>query len=111
MNDLKLAFRQLFKNPGFTAMALLTLGLGIGACAAMFSLVNAVLLRPLPFRETSRLVWIENLYPGDLSGRTIRMDNFMDWRAQQQSFEDLAAYYAFFDQNRFVLTGAGEPQR
>ena len=111
MNDLKFAIRQLLKNPGFTAVALLTLGIGIGACAAMFSLIHAVLLRPLPFRDSDRLVWFENIYPGDLSGRTIRMDNFMDWRAEQRSFEDLAAYYAFFDQRRFVLTGSGEPQR
>jgi len=111
MTDFKFACRQLFKNPGFTTVAVLTLGLGIGACTAMFSLINSVLLRPLPFHNTDKLVWIENLYPGDLSGRTSRMDNFMDWRAQQHSFEDLAAYYAFFDQNRFVLTGDGEPQR
>ena len=111
MNDLKFALRQLLKSPGFTVVAVLTLGLGIGACTAMFSLINAVLLRPLPFRDVQNLTWIENLFPGDLSGRTIRMDNFMDWQMQQQSFEDLAAYYAFFDQNRLVLTGSGDPQR
>jgi predicted permease len=111
MNDFKFACRQLLKNPGFTTVAVLTLGLGIGACTAMFSLINSVLLRPLPFRSADRLVWIENLYPGDLSGRTIRMDNFMDWQSQQHSFEDLAGYYAFFDQNRFVLSGSGDPQR
>src|SRR5690349_18566792 len=108
---MKFAFRQLLKNPGFAIVAVITLGLGIGACTAMFSLIHAVLLRPLPFRDVQNLVWIENIYPGDLSGRTIRMDNFIDWQAQQQSFEELAAYYAFFDQNRFVLTGAGDPQR
>jgi predicted permease len=56
-------------------------------------------------------VWIDNLWPGDLSGRTIRMDTFMDWKTEQNSFEDLAAYYAFFDQSRYVLTGKGDPQR
>ncbi len=111
MNDFKFAYRQLLKNPGFATVAILTLGFGIGACTAMFSLIHSVLLRALPFRNTESLVWIENLYPGDLSGRTIRMDNYMDWQAQQKSFEELAGYYAFFDQNRFVLTGKGDPQR
>jgi hypothetical protein len=58
MNDLKFTVRQLFKSPGFTFVAIMTLGLGIGSNVAIFSLVNALLLRPLPFREPGRLVWI-----------------------------------------------------
>src|SRR6185503_14909294 len=111
MSDLKFAFRQLLKNPGFTAVAVLTLGLGIGACTAMFSLVHAVLLRALPFRDSNRLVWIENVGYGGLSARTTRVDNFLEWRAQNTSFEDLAAYFAFFDYSRFTLIGSGEPLR
>src|SRR5262245_66576533 len=110
-NDFRSAVRQLIKNPGFTAVAVLTLGLGIGACAAMFSLVHAVVLRPLPFRDSDRLVWIENLGSGGLSERTTRMDTFIEWRAQSRSVEDLAAYFAFFDYDRQTLTGSGEPRR
>ena len=111
MNHIKFAFRQLLKNPGFAAVAVLTLGIGIGACTAMFSVVHAVLLRPLPFQAPERLVWIENLGPGGMSSITTRVDNFLDWRAQNNSFESLGAYFAFFDYVRYTLTGTGEPQR
>src|SRR5437667_6067701 len=111
MNDLRFACRQLLKNPGFTAVAVLTLALGIGACTAMFSVVHAVLLRPLPFKEPERLVWIENVGSGGLSARTTRVDNFLEWRAQNRSFEELAAYFAFFDYSRYTMIGSGEPRR
>jgi len=111
MNNLKFALRQLPKNPGFTAVAVLTLALGIGACAAMFSVVHAVLLRPLPFPEPERLVWIENVGTGGLSARTTRVDNFLEWGEQNSSFEKLGAYFAFFDYSRFTLIDRGEPQR
>ena len=109
--DLKIAIRQLTKSPGFTFVAIATLAVGIGACTAIFSLVNAVLLKPLPFREPGRLVWIENNGGGGLSGRTTRADTFNGWRDQNKSFESLAAYFAFFDYGRMTLTGTGEPER
>jgi putative ABC transport system permease protein len=109
--DLRFGARQLRKNPGFTGVAVLTLALGIGACTAMFSLINAVLLRPLPFRNSGRLVWIENVGTGGMSERTTRVDNFLEWRSQNKSFEELAAYFAFFDYERYTLIGSGEPQR
>src|SRR5258708_39637154 len=77
MNDLKFAFRQLLKNPGFTAVAVLTLALGIGANTAIFSVVNAVLLKPLAYREPGRIVTL--LYGG--RGPVAPAD-FLDWRAQ-----------------------------
>ena len=110
-NDFRYAFRILLKNPGFTTVAVLTLALGIGACTAMFSLVYAVLLRPLPFRDPGRLVWIQNTGTGGMSARTTRVDNFLDWRNQSASFEQLGAYFAFFDYGRHTLSGNGEPQR
>ena len=111
MHDLRFALRQLAKTPGFTAVAVLTLALGIGACTAMFSIINAVLLKPLPFREPERLVWIENVFGGGLSGRTTRVDVFNGWREQNRSFESLAAYFAFFDYGRQTMSGAGDPER
>jgi putative ABC transport system permease protein len=112
IQDLRFGLRMLRKNPGFTLIAILTLALGIGACTAMFSIVNAVLLRPLPFREPERLVWIQNSLPGaTLSDQTMRVDNFLDWRVQAKSFEALAAYNPFFEQNRYSLTGVDESQR
>ena len=111
-NDIKYAVRQWRKSPSFTAVAVLTLALGIGACTAMFSLVNAVVLRPLPFHEPGRLVWIQNDLQGDtLSHWTLRVDNFLDYRSQAKSFEALAAYSPFSEGNRYSLTGEGEPRR
>ena len=104
MNDLKFAFRQLLKNPGFTAVAVLTLALGIGANTAIFSVVNAVLLRPLPYPESERLVWLAERGP-EWNGGSISWPNFADWREQQAVFEHIGVY----NWNDFVLTGKGEP--
>jgi predicted permease len=84
-----------------------------GASTAIFSVVHAVLLRPLPFHDPGRLVWIANAEPGDggLSGVTSRVATFLDWREQNQSFEALGAYFAFFDYGSYNLTGTGEPER
>jgi putative ABC transport system permease protein len=110
--DLRYGARTLLKNPGFTLIAVLTLALGIGANTAIFSVVNALLFRPLPFHQPERLVWIANTgTTGGLSSVTSRVANFNDWRAQNKSFEDLGAYFAFFDYGGYNLIGAGEPER
>jgi putative ABC transport system permease protein len=89
--DIRYAFRMLRKQPGFTAIAILTLALGIGANTSIFSVVNAVLLRPLPYPQPDRLVLIRertNLFD---SG-SVSLPNYLDWRASQRGFTDLALF-------------------
>src|SRR5262244_1014412 len=104
--DLRYGARILLKQPVFTLIAVLTLSLGIGANTAIFSLVNAVLLRPLPFAEPERLVWTWGEFSGGNRASTSPPD-FLDYRAQNRSFEELSAMMF----NSFNLTGAGEPER
>ena len=103
--DLKYAMRLLFKSPGFTAVAVLTLALGIGANTAMFSVVTAVLLRPLPFPEPDRIVAVgpRGTRSGQLNSSSY--PDFFDYRDRSRSFEQLAAYHNT-DQ---TLTGMGDP--
>ena len=108
LNDLRYAIRMQRKNPGFTIVAVIALALGIGANTAIFSVVNTVLLRPLPYQDPDRLVmvWEEATkagYPQD----TPAAANFIDWRDQNQVFEGMAAT----DYTSFNLTGSGEPER
>ncbi len=106
--DLRYGLRSLLKHPGFTCIAVLTLALGIGANTAIFSLVNAVLLRALPFREPDRLVmvWEDASFAG-FPRNTPAPANYADWKAQNQVFEDMAT----FDHRSFNLTGDGEPEK
>jgi putative ABC transport system permease protein len=106
LQDLRYGARMLLKQPVFTLIAVLTLALGVGANTAIFSLVNAVLLRPLPFAESERLVWSWGEFSGGNRASTSPPD-FLDYRAQNRSFEELAAMTF----NSFNLTGAGEPER
>jgi putative ABC transport system permease protein len=103
--DLLYALRRLWAAPGFTLVAVLTLALGIGANAALFSIVNGVLLRPLPYPDPDRLVRVVGLY----EGKPVVMSpaNFLDVRAAAATLEGLAAY----DNTAFTLTGGGEPHR
>src|SRR4051812_46762605 len=95
--DLRYGARMLVKTPVFTIVAVLTLALGIGANTAIFSLVNALLLRPLPFRDAGRLVWITNpeASSAGVPGMT-RSVNLRDWRELNHSFDDLGCYIAWF---------------
>src|SRR5271156_122749 len=106
MQDMRYGIRMLAKNPGFTIIAVLTLALGIGANTAIFSVVNAELLRPLPFRDASRLVSVasSNSRTHSTAGSMSYLD-FLDLRAQNQVFENMAAY----TDGSFTLTGVDQP--
>ena len=106
MNDLKFALRQLRKSPGFTSIAIVTLALGISATTAIFSVVNGVLLKSLPFPHPEQLFVL-----GESSKESARLfvsfPNFLDWRAQQSVFAEMAARLPMGG----VITGEGEPER
>ncbi|HTH46643.1 MAG TPA: ABC transporter permease, partial [Candidatus Limnocylindria bacterium] len=104
--DIRFGARQLRKNPGFAAVAVLTLALGIGANTAIFSVVNAVLLRPLAYPDSDRLVWLGERGP-DWSGGSIAYPNFKDWKDQQSVFEK----FGVCSGGTFTLTGSGDPAR
>src|ERR1700730_6940264 len=101
--DIRYAIRNLGKRPGFMITAVITLALGIGANTAIFSVVNAVVLRPLPYADPGRLVMIYETMPGG-DHRSVAPGNFADWRAQNSTFADLAATFY----GNFNLTGDGE---
>src|SRR5215472_4099618 len=104
--DLRYALRLLRKSPGFALVAILTLGLGIGANSAIFSVVNAMLLRPLPFPESDRLVRLWEASPSrNWHRNVINPLNFLDWHDNAHAFEDMAAISG----GQFNLTGHGEP--
>ena len=106
MNDLKFACRQLLKNPGFTAVAVLTLALGIGANTALFSVVNGVLLRPLPFHEHDRLVTLWESSPAQgVDQQNVSPPNFADWQAQSSAFEEMAFWTGPNDFNLVTQDG------
>jgi putative ABC transport system permease protein len=90
LKDISYGVRSLLKHPGFTALVVVTLALGIGASTAIFSIVNTVLLRPLPYRTADRVVAIQEVDPNGKRGQ-VTPANFLDWRAQNTSFEQLAA--------------------
>src|SRR5262245_5351391 len=106
--DMRFGVRMLFKNPGFTLIAVVTLALGIGANTAIFSVVNAVLLRALPYPEPERLVRFWEINPGrGWLDFAVSAPNFAEWRKQQSVCEQLTAYQF----NTLNLTGGGEPER
>jgi len=109
--DFRYALRQLRKNPAFAAVAVLTLALGIGANTAIFSVVNGVLLKPLPYKEPDRLVRLWHVppaksFPG-IPTFTVSAANFLDWQAQNHSFDQMTIY----SYRTFTITGSNNPQQ
>jgi putative ABC transport system permease protein len=108
LSDVRYAIRNLIKRPGFTAIAVITLALGIGANSAIYSIINALLIKPLPIPEQDRVVaiWDKNPSRG-VQHNEVAMANYLDWRAQNHSFEQLALY-RWWSTN---LTGGDTPER
>jgi predicted permease len=110
LQDLRYTFRTLKRDRGFTLIAVLVLGVGIGANTAVFSVVNTILLRPLPLANPRQLVWIAP--PSTKCGfscETYSADAFQEFRAQNHSFQDVAGYFAFSTEDNYRLTGREEP--
>jgi putative ABC transport system permease protein len=107
LQDLRYGVRVLAKNPGFTAIAVLTLALGIGANTAIFSVVDELLVRPLPYRDAERLVMLWEISPEGRHQNTTSRSNFRAWREQSTVFESMAA---FADYNIALTGGSGEPE-
>ncbi len=109
--DLQYALRGFRREPVVALVAVIILALGIGSNTAVFSIVNPLVLKPLPFPDADRLVWISNIGTSGLSGRTYRVDVFEEFQRNAKSFQSLAAYFAFFGFGGQTLTGRGEPER
>jgi len=109
IKDLRYAFRGLLKRPGFTVIALIALALGIGANTAIFSLVNAVVLQPLPFPDPDRLVWVFGNIRNGGNRASVSPPDFLDYRNHNKTFEQFAASGTM--PLSVTLTGAGEPER
>lgn len=108
LKDLRYGVRSLLQRPGFTAVAVITLALGIGANTTLFSFVNGILLRPLPFKDPGQLVVLdENAPKQGIKSFGVSYPNFVDWRQRNHVFEDAASYQAA----SYTLVGAGEPER
>src|SRR5437773_1512867 len=105
VQDLRYGLRMLTKNPGFTAVAVVTLALGIGANTAVFSVLNAVLLRPLPYSQPDRLVSVQSLDARTHASDNLSYPDFFDFRSRNHVFEHVVAYR----DDQFTLTCFGEP--
>src|SRR3979490_258692 len=111
VQDLRYTLRTLRRDAGFAVFAILIAGLGIGASSTVFSVVNTLLLRPLPFADPGRLVWIANHDTSGLSGQTTQVGAMLDLRERTQSMSAVAGYFAFYGVGDNLLSGRGGPER
>jgi predicted permease len=111
IQDLRYTFRTLRRDAAFTTFVVLIAGIGVGASSTVFSVVNTLLLRPLPFAEPDRLVWIANRDVSGLSGQTTQVGHMLDLRERAHSLSAVAGYFAFYGVGDNLLSGNGEPER
>jgi predicted permease len=119
MQDVRYTLRTLLNNPAFTTVAILVLALGVGVNAAVFSVVDTLLLRPLPFPRSHQLVWfiggksfdVKTRASGGLSGETYTVDVYREFQYSNQSFQAVTAYQTFYNSIQYKLTGSGEPRQ
>jgi len=111
LHDLRYTVRTLRRDAGFATFAILIAGLGIGASATVFSVVNTLILRPLPFADPQQLVWIANRDTSGLSGQTTQVGHMLDLRERTLSLSAVAGYFAFYGVGDNLLSGKGEPER
>ncbi len=111
IQDLQYAGRTLKRDAGLTVFAVLMVGLGVGASCTVFSVLNVLLLRPLPFTDPDRLVWIANGTSENLSAQTTQVANLIEFEAQSGSFSGIGGYSPFYGAGDILLSGGGEPER
>src|SRR4051794_7670220 len=111
VQDLRYTLRILRRDAGFATFAILIAGLGIGATSTVFSVVNTLLLRPLPFAHPQQLVWIANHDTAGLSGQTTQVGHMLDLRERTRTLSAVAGYFAFYGVGDTMLSGRGAPER
>lgn len=110
-DDIRYALRRIRREPAFAAFAVAIMALGVAAVTSVFSVMSPLMLRPLPFANQDRLVWIANGASGGMSAVTSRSSNLRDYRIHNRSFEAMTGFYAFFDYEGYNLVGDGAPER
>ena len=107
LQDARYALRTLRRDLGFTTFAVLIVGLGLGASTTVFSLVNGVLLKPMPFKDPSRLVWISNVGDNGTDEWRLQVDNYLDLKVQAHTVADMAGYVAYYGTGNAPVTENG----